>query len=67
MPSTPQGKRAGRTIMLYGVIVLFVMVSVWGLVNILRATFGITDADNNITPPTLGGVRVTIPTPSCGG
>ena len=64
MPSTPQGKRAGRTIMLYGIIVLFVMVSVWGLVKILQATFGIT-GEEPIRPPTIGDVRVTIPAPSC--
>lgn len=64
MPSTPQGKRAGRTIMLYGVIVLFVMVSVWGLVKILQATFGITGGEN-ITPPRLTSEPITIPQPSC--
>lgn len=35
-------KRAeGRTYMLYGVIGLFVMVSLWGLVSILANTFGV--------------------------
>jgi len=31
----------GRNMMIYGVIALFVMVSVWGLVNLLMATFGL--------------------------
>ena len=31
----------GKKKMLYGVIGLFVIVSVWGLVGILRETFGI--------------------------
>lgn len=30
----------GRKFMIYGIIALFVMVSVWGLVNILNTTFG---------------------------
>lgn len=29
----------GKTIMLYGVIALFVMVSIWGILNILTRTF----------------------------
>ncbi|MFA7193373.1 MAG: hypothetical protein WC087_00445 [Candidatus Paceibacterota bacterium] len=34
--SSDAGKAEGRTFMLWGIIALFVMVSVWGLVNILR-------------------------------
>lgn len=30
-----------RQVIVYGVITLFVMVSVWGLVNLLASTFGI--------------------------
>lgn len=33
----------GRNMMIYGIIALFVMISVWGLVNILVKTFDITD------------------------
>lgn len=32
-------RAAGRSLMLWGLIGFFVMVSVWGLVNILRGTF----------------------------
>ena len=35
-------KQEARSIILYGVIVLFVMVAIWGLVNILIATFGLS-------------------------
>ncbi|TSC61099.1 MAG: Uncharacterized protein Greene041614_1199 [Parcubacteria group bacterium Greene0416_14] len=31
----------GRQFMLYGIIALFVMVSIWGLVNVLVTTFGL--------------------------
>jgi hypothetical protein len=35
-------KSEGRNIMIWGVIALFVMVSVWGLVAIIAQLFGIT-------------------------
>ncbi len=31
----------GRDLMIYGIIGLFVMVSIWGLVNVLVSTFGL--------------------------
>lgn len=34
-------RKTGRDFMIYGIIALFVMVSVWGLVNVLSNTFGI--------------------------
>jgi len=33
-------KEEGRNLMIWGIIAIFVMVSVWGLVNILIQTFG---------------------------
>ena len=36
-------KEEGRNIMIWGIIALFVMVSVWGLVRLLQDTFGVTD------------------------
>ena len=38
--------------MIYGIIALFVMVSVWGLVNVLSGTFGFTKTE----APTLPGL-----------
>lgn len=35
-------KKEGRDRMIYGIIGLFVIVSVWGLVNILQNTFGVS-------------------------
>ncbi len=35
-------KKEGRTHMIYGIIGLFVIVSVWGLVTVLANTFGTT-------------------------
>lgn len=42
-----KNKDEGRTYMLWGIIALFVMTSVWGLVGILRGTlFGTSNPDN---------------------
>ena len=43
-------RKEARNFMLYGIIGLFVMVSVWGLVNILTGTFGLSP---NIPKPQL--------------
>jgi succinate dehydrogenase/fumarate reductase cytochrome b subunit len=37
-------KEEGKQYMLWGIIGIFVMVSVWGLVNILKGTFGLDPA-----------------------
>ena len=43
-------KEEGRNIMIWGIIALFVMVSVWGLVRMLQTTFGL-DTTTPITAP----------------
>ncbi|MBI2617937.1 hypothetical protein HYW58_00570 [Candidatus Kaiserbacteria bacterium] len=42
-------KQEGRTIMIYGVIALFVMVSVFGLIRLLQETFNVKN-QNPIIP-----------------
>ena len=42
-------RKEARNTIIYGIIGLFAIVSVWGLVNILQSTFGITET--SITPP----------------
>lgn len=37
--SGSEGKADGLKVMFYGVVTIFVMVSVWGLVNLLQSTF----------------------------
>lgn len=49
-----EAKGAGRSIMINGVIALFVMAAVWGLVNVLIETFGI-DAGG---PPVDSGILI---------
>ena len=43
-------KAEGKNIMIYGIIALFVMVSVWGLVSILVSTIGITTGGTENLP-----------------
>ena len=38
-------KEGGREIMIWGIVALFIMVSVWGIINVVRDTFSI-DTDN---------------------
>ncbi|MDD5050443.1 MAG: hypothetical protein PHV93_01745 [Candidatus Pacebacteria bacterium] len=45
-------RSAGRNTMIYGIIAIFVMVSVWGLVNLLRDSLQLNQANNvpNLLP-----------------
>ncbi|MDD5068851.1 MAG: hypothetical protein PHS53_00950 [Candidatus Pacebacteria bacterium] len=47
-------RSAGRNTMIYGIIAIFVMVSVWGLVNLLRDSLQLNQANNvpNLLPAT---------------
>ena len=42
-----RAREEGRSMMIYGIIAIFVMVSVWGFVNLLDETFGL---ENNTLP-----------------
>lgn len=54
--SADEGKRKEAiAIMIYGIIALFVMVSIWGIVNVLQTTFGITGSQD-IRAPKVQGV-----------
>lgn len=50
--SDEEAKTAGRNRIVFGVIGLAVIIGVWGLVNILRNTFGLNNTQN-ITLPTV--------------
>lgn len=54
--NSDDAKEKGKNLMLYGLIGFFVMVSIWGLVNILTGTvsFGNSTAP---TTPGAGGVK----------
>lgn len=40
-PDNEEKRKKGKSYMIWGIIALFVMVSMWGLVGILTKTFGI--------------------------
>lgn len=46
-----EGRKGARNMMIWGIIALFVMISVWGLVNILIDTFNFRE--NTIRPSDL--------------
>ena len=46
-------RKEARGFMIWGIVSIFIMVSVWGLVGILQRTFNVTDGPTNIfTLPT---------------
>lgn len=49
-----EGKTEGLRIMLMGVITIFVMVSIWGLVRLLQSTFQVTST----TPVIPQGIQI---------
>lgn len=53
--SESEKRKEAIAIMIYGIIALFVMVSVWGIVNVLQTTFGITGS-GDIRAPRVQGV-----------
>jgi hypothetical protein len=44
-------KSQGRSIMIWGIIALFVMVSVWGLVRLVQETFDLQDSPTRVPAP----------------
>lgn len=53
--SEGQGKAEGKSIMTYGVIAMFVMASIWGIVYFMQKELGISDTKTNMKIPTIGG------------
>ena len=50
--ASEEAKDEGKRIMIAGIVGLFVMVSIWGLVGIIGQTFGVRQG-GSITPPTV--------------
>lgn len=40
-PENEEARKKGKSFMIWGIIALFVMISMWGLVNVLSNTFGV--------------------------
>jgi fumarate reductase subunit D len=47
MASDEEKKEKAKSTVIYGVIALFVMISIWGLVNILYNTFGLSNTNRS--------------------
>ncbi len=54
--SDEEAKKAGRDRVIFGIIGLAVIIGVWGLVNLLRNTFGLRN-NTNIELPTVPVVQ----------
>ncbi len=54
--SAGSSKEEGKQIMLWGVIAVFVMSSIWGIVAFIGDSFGI-DQETNMNIPTINNVR----------
>jgi len=52
----PEEQKKGRSIMIWGVVALFVMVSVWGLVRFLNTAFGVQQEQRPNVVPTVQGL-----------
>lgn len=48
-----EAKKEGQQFMIWGLVGLFVMVSVWGLVKFIGSAIGITETGGSITPPSV--------------
>ncbi len=55
--SDPKAAGEGKTLMIWGTIALFVMVSVWGLVRFLQVEFDINDTSNVSIPGYTNSIR----------
>lgn len=50
-------KDQGKHIMIWGIIALFVMVSVWGIINVIQNTFNI-DSQHSINVPCVNSSNI---------
>ena len=49
-----ESRKSGKNLMLWGLIAFFVMVSVWGIVNIAVGTFNLDNSVDGVIPTTPG-------------
>jgi len=47
---TVEGKEAAKSIMVWGIVTIFVMVALWGFVNLLQVLSGVDDLSSPIWP-----------------
>ncbi len=55
LSSGDEKKKEAISVMIYGIIALFVMVSIWGIINVLQTTFNV-QAGSDIRAPRVQGI-----------
>ncbi|MBX4199131.1 hypothetical protein KW800_02585 [Candidatus Parcubacteria bacterium] len=55
-----EAKEEGKKIMIYGIVTLFVMVAVWGLVKFVASSLGIGTGGSSGSLPTVPGINPTV-------
>ena len=48
-------RKKARSIMVYGLLALFIMVSVWGIINVVRDTFDLDDTNIDVPGINING------------
>lgn len=51
--SDESAKEGGKTLMIWGMVAIFVMVALWSILGYVQSTLGITGTVQNSTPPTF--------------
>lgn len=51
--SDEANKESGKTLMIWGMVALFVMVALWSILGFVQTQLGITGTVENSTPPTF--------------
>lgn len=46
-----EARANAKNLIIWSIIAIFVMISIWGLVNILRTSFGFTDVNSPVITP----------------
>ena len=59
-------QKQGRSLMLYSILAMFVMVTIWGIVGLLANSFGI-DERSSVPLPKIDGLNPGGPGPGAGG
>ncbi len=49
----PEAVAEGKSLMIWGLVALFVMVAVWGLVRFIGTALGVSPNSDRITPPSV--------------
>jgi len=65
--ANPEEQKKGRQLMLYGIAGFIIMVTIWGIVNLLARGLGLSGTQNIRNIPNTPTIRTTIPSGSGSG